>query len=63
MAEKKTIPRLLLALKKLSSKGELVSNKFCEETGISSRTFQRLIQDLREVLGMPIVYDIKKNVK
>ena len=62
MAEKKTIERLLLAMEKLNSKGELVSNKFCKETGISSRTFKRLIQDLRNMLKIPLIYDIGKNV-
>ena len=62
MAEKNTVQRLLLALKKLNSKGELASRKFCEETGISTRTFKRLIQELREALEIPLIYDIKKNV-
>jgi len=62
MAEKKTIERLLLAMEKLNSKGELVSDRFCKESGISSRTFARLIQDLRNMLNIPLIYDIRKNV-
>ncbi|MDA3887176.1 MAG: WYL domain-containing protein [Candidatus Delongbacteria bacterium] len=62
MVEKKTIQRFILALSKLNTMGELHMNKFCDEANISSRTFKRLIQDLREIMDLPIVYDIKKNV-
>ncbi|MDA3837900.1 MAG: WYL domain-containing protein [Candidatus Delongbacteria bacterium] len=62
MAEKKPIQRLLMAFEKLNSKGELDMLKFCDETQISSRTFKRLIEDLRKIMELPIVYDNKKNV-
>ncbi|MBN2789489.1 MAG: WYL domain-containing protein [Candidatus Delongbacteria bacterium] len=62
MIEKKTIQRLILALAKLNTIGELHMNKFCDEANISSRTFKRLIQDLREIMDLPIIYDNKKNV-
>ena len=46
MVEKKTVNRILLALKILSSTGEIKRDSFIEKAGISGRTFSRSIKDL-----------------